>query len=112
MTAVRWTSTPFITAIAALLTLAPLAKADPLTVNDVQFISALAEVQWHTSSPTTTVRLAHDVCNGISMQGLTPRQSANSGTWWVVPPGSAGAFTFVKTAIRFYCPQYLPAVDW
>jgi hypothetical protein len=37
--------------------------ADPLTAYDLQFINALAQVQWHSSNPFAIVRLGHDQCN-------------------------------------------------
>lgn len=36
---------------------------DPLTAYDLQFINALAQVQWHSSNPYAIVRLGHDQCN-------------------------------------------------
>jgi hypothetical protein len=103
--------TPLFAALAALLMLTPVATAD-ITAYDSQFLNAVAQGQWHTSNPQGMVRLGHDVCNEISMQGWTPRQSANGPSWYVAPPGSPAVLYFVKTAIRFYCPQYLSEVDW
>jgi hypothetical protein len=91
--------------------LAPVARAD-ITAYDQQFLNALAQGQWHSSNPEGLVRLGHDHCNAMSFNHTTPREEANSVTWSLVPPGSPAAYYFVKTAITFYCPQYLPQVDW
>jgi hypothetical protein len=96
-------ASPLIPAIGALLMLSPVATAD---------INALARVQWHTSNPEGTVRLGHDQCDMMTDYGWSPRQVANNPAWAVVPPGSQGALAFIKTAITYYCPQYLSEVDW
>jgi hypothetical protein len=102
---------PAIAAAAAALISAPTAKAD-ITPYDQQFLNALAQGQWHTSIPQATVNLGHDQCNLMLYNHWTPRQAADSPTWSVAPPGSPGVLYFVKTAITFYCPQYLSEVDW
>jgi Protein of unknown function (DUF732) len=110
----RWVLAPLIPALAALM-LTPVATAD-ITADDQQFLNALAQGPWWylpdpVAAENAAVRLAHDQCKEISMKGWTPRQAANS----LVPPGRPGfpaALYFVKTAITFYCPQFLPEVDW
>ncbi len=109
---------------AALVLPAPVASAD--TAYDQQFVNTLQAGGWSVgcsglfSCPFgSPVALAHNVCDMIHPHiltpwqlGMTPRQAANGDFWWVVPPGSPKAYFFVKTAITFYCPQYLPQVDW
>jgi hypothetical protein len=112
----------FVASVALVIVAAAPARADPsLSANDLQFLSALQQRGWIADCPANQlfvgckpqgyVNLARNQCDMLRT-GRTPRALANNDTWYVVPPGSPKAFSFVKAAIEFYCPQYLPQVDW
>lgn len=91
---------------------APKASAFPsLTAYDMQYINTLIGGGLIIRPPyEVTVQLGHNVC--LSLYHQTPREEANSDSWWAYPPGSPEIYFLVKTSITFYCPQYLPQVDW
>jgi hypothetical protein len=58
--------------------------------------------------PLMAVRLGHDVCNVIGIQGIPPKEYDDA--WWAVTPEQGKHIT--ETAIVDLCPWYTHLIYW